>query len=112
MAKRPAKTSEPKVATLVAEPDRQNLLTLPETLDLSAAASVAKSLLAMRGTDITIDASQVRHLGGQCAQVLVSAMQTWRHDHADLQIVEGSAEFLAGLKLLGLRSALEIGEAC
>ncbi len=92
--------------------DKQNLITLPETLDLAAATGFAKSLLAMRGADVTVDASQVRHLGGQCAQVLVSAAQTWRHDQADLQIVEGSSEFLAAVRLLGLTSALEIKEAC
>jgi len=77
-------------------------LSLPETLDLVAAKPLAETLLSMRGSDLRIDASQVTRMGGQCVQVLLSAVKTWRDDHAILKFVSPSAEFIGGLKLLGV----------
>lgn len=78
---------------------------LPEVLDLTAAGPLARSLLAVRGSDVEVDASQVRRLGGQCLQVLLSAVNTWRADGNSLGVVAPSAEFSAGLKQLGLAPA-------
>lgn len=75
---------------------------LPETLDILAARPLAKTLLSMRGSDVRLDASQVTRVGGQCLQVLLSAADTWRADHAILEVVAPSAEFIGGLKLLGV----------
>lgn len=75
---------------------------LPETLDLVAAKPLALTLLSMRGSDVRIDASQVTRVGGQCVQVLLSALATWREDHAIIKFISPSAEFIAGLKLLGV----------
>lgn len=75
---------------------------LPDTLDLIAARPLAKTLLSMRGSDVKIDASQVTRVGGQCLQVLLSAAATWDADHAILEVVSPSAEFIGGLKLLGV----------
>lgn len=78
---------------------------LPETLDLIAARPLAQTLLSMRGSDVRLDASQVTRMGGQCLQVLLSAAATWRADHAILEIVSPSPEFIGGLKLLGVEPA-------
>lgn len=110
LAKRSVKPAAASPLPAVASPDKQSIL-LPETLDLAAATGLAKSLLEARGADLKIDGSQVRRLGGQCAQVLVSAAKTWQHDRVELNIVEASAEFQAGLRLLGLSSALELKDA-
>jgi chemotaxis protein CheX len=80
----------------------EETIALPETLDLVAAKPLAETLLSMRGSDVRIDASQVTRMGGQCLQVLLSAAATWRGDHAILKLVSPSAEFIGGLKLLGV----------
>ncbi len=91
-------------------PPEQRSLSLDGSLDLTAASELAKSLLGLRGSDVIIDASAVSHLGAQCAQVLVSAAKTWQADQHDLRIGTCSVEFGEGLRLLGLRSVLEIME--
>jgi chemotaxis protein CheX len=81
-------------------------LQLPEVLDLKAAAPLLGDLLAMRGRDVSLDASQVRRIGGQCLQVLLSATATWKADAASLEIVNPSPEFAEALELLGVRKEL------
>ncbi len=76
-------------------------LTLGESLDMTAAGPLHKELLGRRGKPVTIDASQVRRIGGQCLQVLLSAQSTWAADGADFQITEPSTEFSDGLTLMG-----------
>lgn len=75
---------------------------LAQILDLKAAAPLAESLLQMRGSDLTIDASDVEQMGGQCLQVLLSAQATWRADETALHITNPSAEFVENLRLLGM----------
>jgi chemotaxis protein CheX len=75
---------------------------LGEVLDLNAAAPLAAELLAGRGADLDVDASQTRRLGAQAVQVLLSARRTWREDGARLAVVNASAAFRDGLKLLGI----------
>jgi chemotaxis protein CheX len=75
---------------------------LPETLNLSAAAPLARALLEQRGRDVVIDASQVQHLGAQCLQVLLSAASTWRAEKASLRIADRSAGFARGLEVFGI----------
>ncbi|WP_296600357.1 STAS domain-containing protein [Phenylobacterium sp.] len=76
-------------------------LTLGDSLDMTAAGPLHKELLGRRGKPVTLDASQVRRLGGQCLQVLLSAQSTWAADGADFQIVNPSPEFADGLALMG-----------
>jgi chemotaxis protein CheX len=71
-------------------------------LDLPAAGRLATALLAVRGQDVELDASQVTRLGGQCLQVLLSALETWRADGCALSVVQPTTEFISGLKLLGV----------
>lgn len=75
---------------------------LPPVLDLKAAAPLAEGLLQIRGADLTIDASDVEQLGGQCLQVLLSTQQTWRADETALQLVNPSSDFIECLRLFGL----------
>jgi len=76
-------------------------LTLGDSLDMNAAAPLHKELLARRGKPVTLDASQVRRVGGQCLQVLLSAQATWAADGAAFEIVDPSPEFADGLALMG-----------
>lgn len=79
-----------------------HMLVLPEILDLKAAAPLASEFLRRRGTDLGVDASQVRRLGAQCLQVLLSAAMTWKADEATLSFADPSPDFLDGLTKLGI----------
>ena len=74
---------------------------LPAVLDLRAAAPLAAELLSRRGKPLTIDASVVERLGGQCLQVLLSARNTWVADGQAFRIQNASAAFVASLTALG-----------
>ncbi len=87
-------------------PAAVNRLALDDMLDLNAAAPLRTSLLAMRGADLTVDASAVQHLGAQCAQVLASASLTWAADGAALTYAAASESFGQCARLLGLHSIL------
>ena len=76
---------------------------LPDVLDLKAAQPLATRLLALRGGNVTIDASSVTHLGAQCLQILFSAGATWRADDAVLTIHDPSGTFAEQMACLGDR---------
>ena len=76
-------------------------LLLADSLDVTAAAPLCHDLLARRGQPVTLDGSQVRRIGGQCLQVLLSAQTTWAADGQAFEIVDPSDEFTDGLTLLG-----------
>jgi chemotaxis protein CheX len=78
-------------------------LVLPNILDLKAAVPLAESLLSMRGSDLVIDASNVERVGGQCLQVLVSAVSTWQADGLSIDFTEPSESFNEGLAILGMK---------
>lgn len=80
-------------------------LELPAVLDLRAAKPLADALLAVIGKPLTLDASKVEKLGGQCVQVLLSAAKTWDAHGGDLEIADPSPAFVAGLGILGLSPA-------
>ena len=85
-------------------PQLQNgpaVLRLRQQLDLNAAAPLAAELLALRGSDLEVDASAVRRMGALCLQVLLSARASWRDDGFAFAITGVSAEFTAVLDLLG-----------
>ena len=85
-----------------AQPTHCAVLTLPEVLDLKAAGRLTTDLLELRKQELVIDASQVRRLGGQCLQVLLSARATWEFDGVPLHIGDSSPAFVEGLELLGI----------
>ena len=64
--------------------DRQqqasHTLRLPEILDLTCAAPLAESFRALRGVELAVDAAGVQRVGAQCAQVIMSAVATWKAD--------------------------------
>jgi chemotaxis protein CheX len=94
-----------------AQPFAQTLQ-LPASLDLSYAAPLAESFLALRGMNLTVDAAGVQRVGAQCVQVILSALSTWRVDEAEFSIVDPSPEFRDALSLLGIGLAeISIEEA-
>jgi len=76
-------------------------LKLSETLDLCAASALTEALRAARGHDLSLDASDVRRVGGQCLQVLLSATAAWAADGKALTVSSPSSEFIEGVTLLG-----------
>ena len=84
-------------------------IVLPEVMDLRAARPLADQLKALSGADVEIDASQVRRLGGQCLQVLLSAQATWEAKSGSLRFVDPSPEFLEAVTLMGADSLNDAG---
>ena len=78
-------------------------LLLPEVLDLTAAAPLAQSFLSRRGTELSVDASQVRRVGAQCLQVILAAAATWKADGMRFGLEKPTEEFLEGSRLLGIQ---------
>jgi chemotaxis protein CheX len=78
-------------------------LVLPSILDLKAATPLVETLLPLRGSDLLLDASNVERLGGQCLQVLVSAVATWQADGFPLEFAKPSDVFIEGLAVLGVK---------
>jgi chemotaxis protein CheX len=81
------------------------VLELPEVLDLRAAAPLASEFLALRGRPVSVDASGVRRIGGQCLQVLLSAAVTWETDGHSFGFAAMSGAFEEGLAQLGVSLA-------
>ncbi|WP_374469869.1 STAS domain-containing protein [Phenylobacterium sp.] len=76
-------------------------LDLAPVLDLKAATPLAQALIALRGRDVTVNASAVERMGAQCFQVLLSARNTWAEDGAKFAVTEPSDSFVEILALLG-----------
>lgn len=71
-------------------------------LDLKAAAQLQQDFLARRGSALRVDASKVERVGGLCLQILLAARAAWSAEGQDLAFETMSAEFQAGLALLGV----------
>ena len=76
-------------------------LDLAPVLDLKAAAPLHQALMALRGRDVTVNASAVERLGAQCFQVLLSARNTWSEEGVRFAVTEPSETFVETLALLG-----------
>jgi chemotaxis protein CheX len=83
-----------------------HLMQLPQVLDLTAAGPLTEQLLALRGADLSLDASQVMRLGGQCLQVLLACAATWKKDGAALELVQPSPELTEALQQFGVPPAM------
>ena len=64
---------------------------LPAVLDIRAAGTLRDDLLALRGSDITLDGGEVERIGGLCLQVLISARKTWDADGKGFSLNPASA---------------------
>jgi chemotaxis protein CheX len=80
-------------------------ITLPNELDIKAAAPLAAELIAARGARMTLNASHVERVGGQCLQVLLSAAATWGADGSELVLAEPSPAFADAVHTAGLELA-------
>ena len=85
-------------------------ITLAPRLDLSTASTTAEAIRNQRGTDLTLDASQVTHLGGLGLQVILSAARTWAQDGTFLTIEPRSEAFNEALALFGVAADAHLME--
>lgn len=85
--------------------DAPRVVELPALLDLKSAAPLAAELLALRGRPVQIDGTRVERLGGQCLQVLLSAVKTWKREGLSFELVTLSGDFTEGLARLGISAA-------
>jgi chemotaxis protein CheX len=76
-------------------------LSLPQALDVQTAQPLIDQLCALRGAALTLDASQVRRLGGLGLQVLLSARASWAADGESLDIDSPSEAFEEAWTLYG-----------
>ena len=77
-------------------------LTLPEILDLRAAAPLATSLMAAQGSSLILDGSKVKKVGAQFMQLIVSAHLTWDRDGLHLTLTNPSQELTEAFKAAGV----------
>lgn len=77
-------------------------LTLSSVLDLNEASALHGKLVALRGSDIRIDASAVERLGVQCAQVIVAGARAWHADKKTFAVETASDAFDKTMKLIGI----------
>src|SRR4051812_15595176 len=83
------------------DPTAGAVFRLPEIIDVEAAAQLVGDLLAYIGRPLTLDASEVRRLGGLGLQVLLSARKTWAEDRVALGLINPSPVFADTLELFG-----------
>ena len=80
-------------------------LSLDPALGYAGAGALKDQLLQLSGKNLTLDASNVEHLGASCLQVLLSAMKTWREGGLDFEITNTSEQFEECLGRLGFPSS-------
>jgi chemotaxis protein CheX len=88
-----------------------DVLKLPQTLDVAAVRAVQQDLLGRRGTDTTVDATDVERIGALGIELLIAAERQWRKDDRVLKLVGISDTVTDAFNDLGLDAAtLDIRE--
>jgi chemotaxis protein CheX len=83
-----------------------DVLKLPQTLDVAAVRAVREDLLARRGTATTVDASDVERIGALGVELLIAAQRQWQKDDSVLQLVGLSEAVTDAFTDLGLDAAV------
>lgn len=76
---------------------------LPEIMDLNAAKELYDEIYEAMGKNISVDASIVNRMGGQCLQILLAAKISWERADHKFKIVNPSEGFIGSLGLLGVK---------
>lgn len=79
-----------------------NSLNLAPVLDLNEATALHGKLMALRGSDLMIDASGVERVGAQCVQVLMAAKKNWDEDKLSFKFSKVSDTFSKTMQLIGI----------
>lgn len=83
-------------------PDPEDVMMLPERLDLSSVQEVADCLRLRVGRDLRLDAEEVTHLGGLGLQLLLASAKTWHEAGCRLRVSPRSAALDAALAAFGV----------
>ena len=81
---------------------KRKTIKVASRLDTAEAPRLFASLLRHRGMDVKVDLSQVHWIGAACAEVLVNATRAGEQSETCISLLNPSAEFEAGLEVLGL----------
>lgn len=84
------------------EAQLDDVLKLPETMDVARARSLFDDLFRRRGTPLTIDASQVEKAGALTIEVLIAGARQWQSDGIPFVIATQSHAMLETWGGLGL----------
>ncbi|WP_202814277.1 STAS domain-containing protein [Aureimonas sp. AU4] len=87
------------------------VLVLAPVLDITAAAPLHAALLAHRGTPLRVEAGEVKRLGGQCLQLLLSAGRTYAADRVPIRLQGASDAFRRDLALFGIADPFQLDAA-
>jgi chemotaxis protein CheX len=85
-------------------------LNLDKVLDLNEATSLHGKLMALRGHDVSIDASGVERAGALCIQVLMSAAKTWQQDNKAFKFSKISDGLTKTMQLIGVNHELMLAK--
>lgn len=80
----------------------QSTLKLSAVLDLNEASALHGKLMSLRGTPLSVDASDVERVGALCAQVLMSGAKSWQEDGKPFAFAGASEAFDKTMKLIGV----------
>jgi|AACY02.3.fsa_nt_gi Anti-anti-sigma regulatory factor (antagonist of anti-sigma factor) len=87
---------------VIGEAQLDDVLKLPETMDVARARSLFDELFRRRGTPLTIDASQVEKASALAVEVMVAGARQWRSDDVSFTIAPISDAMLETCGGLGL----------
>ena len=74
---------------------------LKEKLDLPASEDLVETLKEHRGSDLTLDASAVNHMGAHALQTLIIAHKSWSDDGKALTLTGLPEDVLGQVEVLG-----------
>jgi chemotaxis protein CheX len=77
-------------------------LSLEKVLDLNEATALHGKFMALRGSDVTVDASSVERAGAHCVQVLMSAAKTWEEEKHAFTFSRMSDALAKTMQLIGV----------
>jgi chemotaxis protein CheX len=77
-------------------------LSLEKVLDLNEASTLHTKLMAMRGSDVSIDGSPVERAGALGIQVLMSAAKTWEAEKHSFKFSKMSDALVKTMQLIGI----------
>lgn len=79
-----------------------DVLNLPDKIDVAGARALSETLLARRGAPVTIDASAVQKIGALAVEVLLSGARQWSEDGHPFRVIEASDALTGALQGLGI----------
>ena len=78
-----------------------SVISVPEIVDATSATKLAKQLLELRNSDVTLDAAGITRFSAFGLEVLVAAARQWQADGQVFDVTNWSDEALISLQVLG-----------